>query len=306
MSVFLPTRENLERVAHEIAQGELAVLPTETVYGLAADALNYAAVAKIFELKGRPADNPLIVHVSSVEQIEDFADSVPDVVRSLAAAFMPGPLTVVLPKRSSVLDIVTGGLDTVAIRIPDHPACLAVIELSERALAMPSANPFMGLSPTKIDMLDRSIADSVCSIIDGGACTVGIESTVLDLTGEPTILRLGSVTREEIERVLSHKIGEGGTAHKAPGMYRRHYAPRTKCLATTAIDPATAGLVFDEPTNANQIRMSSDPKVYAQQLYASLADLDSQGHDEIFVVLPPLTAPWMAIWDRISKATATA
>ena len=159
MSVLLPTRENLERVAREIVSGELAVLPTETVYGLAADASNSEAVAKIFELKGRPADNPLIIHVSSVEQIEDFAAFVPEVVHQLTAAFMPGPLTVVLPKRSSVAKIVTGGLDTVAIRIPDHPACLAVIGLSGRALAMPSANPFMGLSPTRVDMLDPSIVD---------------------------------------------------------------------------------------------------------------------------------------------------
>ena len=200
--------------------------------------------------------------------------------------------------------MITGGLDTVAIRMPDHPACLAVMELGGLALAMPSANPFMGISPTNADMIDASICSGVAAIVDSGPCAIGIESTVLDLTGEPTILRPGSITREAIEEVLSLKVGEGGTAHKAPGMYRRHYAPRTRCMATTVIAPNAPGLVFDEPTNAHQIQMSREPSVYAQQLYASLADLDSQGHSVFYVVLPPMTAPWMAIWDRLSKATA--
>ena len=304
MITLQPTRENLSLVAERLSQGYLAVLPTETVYGLAVDAANADAAKRLFELKGRPSTNPLIVHVSSVDQVGHFAESIPATFQLLVDAFMPGPLTVVLPKRAHVPSVITGGLDTVAIRMPDHPACLAVMELRGLALAMPSANPFMGISPTNIDMIDPDIYAGVAAVIDGGPCAIGIESTVLDLTGEPSILRPGSISREEIEEVLSLKVGEGGTAHKAPGMYRRHYAPRTKCVATTIIDPDAPGLVFDEPTNDNQIRMSYEPKVYAQQLYASLADLDSQGHDVFYVVLPPMTAPWMAIWDRLSKATA--
>jgi L-threonylcarbamoyladenylate synthase len=304
MTPLQPTRENLAFAAQELRNGNLAVLPTETVYGLAADATNEEAVRKIFEVKGRPSDNPLIVHISSLKQIHQFASFVPSSVQTLAEAFMPGPLTVVLPKQINVSETVTGGLDTVAIRMPDHPACLAVMELGDLSLAMPSANPFMGLSPTNVSMVAPTIVAGVSVLIDGGSCAVGIESTVLDLTGEPTILRLGSIRREDIEQVLSLKVGEGGTSRKAPGMYRRHYAPRTKCTVVGTVSSEQPGLVLGEPANANQIQMSSDYGSYARQLYASLADMDSRGLDEFFIQAPPMNVHWLAVWDRLSKATS--
>ena len=303
MSVLQPTRDNLLWVANEISEGRLAILPTETVYGLAADANNPEAVANIFKLKGRPADNPLIVHIASVKQIEQFASAIPESVQYLAEAFMPGPLTLVLPKRPTVSDILTAGLDTVAIRLPDHPACLAVMELGSLALAMPSANLFMGLSPTRVEMIDLQLAKRVAAVVDGGPCAVGIESTVLDLTGEPTILREGSVTRQNIESVLNRSIGVGAKSRKSPGMYKRHYASRTKCKILLKIGRSEPGLVFEEPANENQIQMPKDPSAYAHLLYASLADLDSRGLTEFFVEPPPDTHEWIAVWDRLSKAT---
>jgi L-threonylcarbamoyladenylate synthase len=304
MSSFQPTRENLALTAKFLVEGKLAILPTETVYGLAADATNTEAVANIFKLKGRPSDNPLIVHISSLKQIIRFADSLPTCVQVLAEAFMPGPLTIVLPKRPDVSKIVTGGLETVAIRMPDHPSCLAVLELGDLALAMPSANPFMGLSPTNVNMIDPVIAEGVAAIIDGGPCAIGIESTVLDLTGEPTILRLGSIGKDEIEQVLRMKVEEGSTSRKAPGMYRRHYAPRTKCMVVGKVSPEHPGLVLGEPANLDQIQMSSDPRIYAQHLYASMAELDGRGFDEFHIQAPPMNVLWLAVWDRLSKATS--
>jgi L-threonylcarbamoyladenylate synthase len=304
MNPLSPTLENLQKVASQLRDGKLAILPTETVYGLAADAKNPHAVGAIFALKGRPAENPLIVHVSSIDQIEHFAASIPDAVHLLASAFMPGPLTLVLPKRTHVSSVLTGGLDSVAIRMPDHPACLGVMELGGLALAMPSANPFMGLSPTNVDMIDPSLISGISFIIDGGPCTLGIESTVLDLTGEPTVLRPGSVTREEIEGVLQLTVAERSAIRKAPGMYKRHYAPRTQCLVVTEVEEADAGLVFGVPKNSNQIQMPSEPRAYASLLYASMADLDGRNLSEFYVQLPPITEGWTAVMDRLSKATS--
>jgi L-threonylcarbamoyladenylate synthase len=303
MNVLAPSRENLAFVAQELCNGKLAVLPTETVYGLAADATNETAVKAIFELKGRPADNPLIVHISSLRQLKDFASEIHPLINDLAEAFMPGPLTIVLPKQPHVSNLVTGGLDTVAIRMPDHPVCLGILELGGLALAMPSANPFMGLSPTNALMIDPQIGNGVVAVVDGGACSVGIESTVLDLTGKPTILRPGAISREEIEMVLQRHVDEGSQGHKSPGTYKRHYAPRTKCSISMQVGDEEPGLVFESPTNANQIQMAKDPKEYAHCLYANIADLDSRGLAQFFIQAPPHLPSWTAVWDRLSKAT---
>lgn len=305
MNIVTPTRENLDSVAVALLAGRHAILPTETVYGLAADATNEVAVRQIFQLKGRPADNPLIVHVSSLKQAEEFVLELPESAHQLAEAFMPGPLTLVLPKRVGVSDAVTGGLNTVAIRMPDHPACLGVMELGNLALAMPSANLFMGLSPTRADMVTPELGDQVFAVVDGGPCQFGIESTVLDLTGEPRILRPGSITRDEIEAVLSRDVFVGGTSdRKSPGMYRRHYAPRTRCIIVPTLEPDRPGLVFGNPSNSNQIRMSHDPMAYARELYAAMADLDARQLSEFAIAAPPEDSRWAAVWDRLSKATA--
>lgn len=304
MRPLQPTRENLARVAQYLREGQLAILPTETVYGLAADATNTDAVAKVFNLKRRPADNPLIIHISSLSQIDQFAAKIPDTVHVLAEAFMPGPLTMVLPKHPSVSALVTGGLNTVAIRMPDHSACLAVMELGELCLAMPSANLFMGLSPTNVNMIDSEIANGVAMVVDGGPCSIGIESTVLDLTAEPSILRLGSISKAEIEQVLRVNVSEDSTVRKAPGMYRRHYSPRTKCTICSSLGPKEAGLVFDRPMNESQIQMPNTAAEYARQLYAHMAELDAKGLDEFKIQAPPETVEWAAVWDRLTKATA--
>jgi L-threonylcarbamoyladenylate synthase len=304
MSPVQPTRENLALAASHILGGALTVLPTETVYGLAANAMSPTAVEKIFQLKGRPADNPLIVHIASLKQMELFVEAIPKEVHKLAEAFMPGPLTIVLPKLPHISDVLTGGLNTVAIRMPDHPACLAVMELGDLALAMPSANPFMAISPTSAQMIDSTISNGVAMIIDGGPCPIGIESTVLDLTGEPTILRPGSVLREDIELVLSKVVRDGGTGRKSPGMYQRHYAPRTSCTVTSKLSDSQPGLVLEAPANQLQIHMPLEPVSYARQLYASMAEMDSLGLEEFFIQAPPMNVHWVAIWDRLAKATS--
>ncbi len=305
MNILRPTRENLDDVAVALLAGQHAILPTETVYGLAANAANEEAVRQIFALKGRPADNPLIVHVSSLKQAEGFVAELPESAHLLAEAFMPGPLTLVLPKRPEVSSIITGGLNTVAIRMPDHPACLGIMELGNLALAMPSANIFMGLSPTKVEMINTLLAEKVYAIVDGGACRFGIESTVIDLTGEPTILRPGSISREEIEAVLSREVrARGAGVRNSPGMYRRHYAPRTPCRIVASLGSDQPGLVLDRPSNSHQIQLPRDPAEYARQLYAAMAELDTHGLPEFGIVAPPEDGRWTAVWDRLSKATA--
>ncbi len=304
MKILTPTRDNLDQVAIALLAGNHAVLPTETVYGLAADATNVAAVAKIFEIKGRPTDNPLIVHVSSLKQAEEFVVEIPEVGHLLAEAFMPGPLTLVMPKRAHVSDVLTGGLDTVAIRMPDHPACLGVMELGNLALAMPSANRFMGLSPTRASMVDPEIGDQVFAIVDGGPCIYGIESTVLDITEGPRILRPGSITQDEIESVLHQKVQLGSGPHRrSPGMYRRHYAPRTPCHIVPQLDGVTPGLSFAPAITDDQIQMPLDPGEYARVLYAALAEMDAKGLTSFVISAPPEDDRWTAVWDRLSKAT---
>lgn len=306
MKPLRPVEPNLRRAANALLAGELVVLPTETVYGLAADAANPEAVEKIFEAKGRPSDNPLIVHVSHMEAVELWSDHMPKGLLKLARAFWPGPLTVVMPKNPRVPRVVTAGLDTIAIRIPSHSIALAVLELTDMGLAMPSANPFMGLSPTRADRIDPSLAAHVACIIDGGPCRVGIESTVLDLSdGTPKILRPGMITAEEIEAVIGAVELVGGDERKAPGMYKRHYAPRVPTVLLQKAEEGDAGLVFGYSTGEDQIQMPSDPVSYAKKLYVALSDLEGRGLERIVIEEPPRGSEWAGVWDRVSKATAS-
>jgi len=301
-----PVEPNLRRAANALLAGDLVVLPTETVYGLAADAANPEAVAKIFEAKGRPQENPLIVHVSHMDAVELWSDHLPKGMLKLARAFWPGPLTVVLPKNPRVPNIVTAGLDTVAIRIPSHSLALAVLEMTGMGLAMPSANPFMGLSPTRADRIDPTVAAHVACIIDGGPCRVGIESTVLDLSdGTPKILRPGMITAEEIEAVIGSLEVLGDSERKSPGMYRRHYSPRVPTVLVQKATAQDAGLVLGYTDSPNQIQMPSDPVNYAKKLYVALSDLEGRGVDRIVIEEPPKSSEWAGVWDRVSKATAS-
>jgi len=328
--ILEPTIASLSQVAKELAQGGIAVLPTETVYGLAASIEHPSAIEAIFRAKGRPNDNPLIVHIHSIEQLGKLAVDIPEAVKQLAHAFWPGPLSVVLKKSDKVSGLITAGGDTVAIRMPDHPVPLAVMAQENLCLAMPSANLFMGLSPTSAGMVGAEIVSASYAVIDGGPCSVGIESTVLDLSGEvPTILRLGVISAEEISAVLGESVkvaetiervteavvtevagSEAGGAEvlRSPGQYKRHYAPRTKAILVNKISQNGYGLSclrsVESPLFAGrQIFVGDTPREYAKNLYAALAELDALGIEVIEIEKPPTSEAWQAVWDRLIKAT---
>jgi L-threonylcarbamoyladenylate synthase len=328
--ILEPTIASLSQVAKELAQGGIAVLPTETVYGLAASIEHPSAIEAIFRAKGRPNDNPLIVHIHSIEQLGKLVVDIPEAVKQLAHAFWPGPLSVVLKKSDRVSGAITAGGDTLAIRMPDHPVPLAVMAQENLCLAMPSANLFMGLSPTSAGMVGAEIVSASYAVLDGGPCSVGIESTVLDLSGEvPTILRLGVISAEEISAVLgeSVKVAEtiervteavgtevvrseaGGTeVLRSPGQYKRHYAPRTKAILVNKISQNGYGLsclrsVESPLSTGRQIFVGDTPREYAKNLYAALAELDALGIEVIEIEKPPTSEAWQAVWDRLIKAT---
>lgn len=307
MTILKPTHENIVRAAEAIRAGELVGMPTETVYGLAADATNREAVLKIFELKHRPAENPLIVHVAHLAQVGLLASDFPERAQRLAELFWPGPLTLILPKREEVLPEVTGGLATVAVRIPSHPVALRLIDEASVPIAAPSANPFMGLSPTRAAHLDKVMAEGLSLVLDGGACEVGLESTVVDLSSaEPRLLRPGGIPRADIERALGQRLSERSSDLSAgerasPGQYPKHYAPRTPVRLTDELHLGDAGITFLDPW-PNQIQLPRDPREYAISLYAALHKLDAAGHQEILIESPPETPEWEAVWDRLRKA----
>lgn len=304
MRILPPTPENIAEAAEAIRRGKLVGMPTETVYGVAADALNPEAVRRTFAAKGRPADNPLIVHLADVAEVDRVAADFPLSAAVLAQHFWPGPLTLVLPKQDEVPDAVTAGLETVAVRVPGHPVAQALIEAAGTPVSAPSANPFMGLSPTRAEDIAPEVAKHLALILDGGPCEVGLESTVVDLHEAPfRLLRPGRISREEIEEVLEREIADREEAVKrSPGLYRRHYAPRTPVRLVDRLGAEDAGLTLEAPLNANQIRLPLDPHLYGAALYASLHLLDRKGLREIAVQAPPRSAEWEAVWDRLGRA----
>ncbi len=305
MSARLPTPENIAAAARIIQQGGAVVVPTETVYGLACDALDEKAVARVYEIKGRPAENPLIVHIASYEDAALVADVSNPLVKLLADAFWPGPLTLVLKKNPQVPRITTAGLDTVAVRVPSHPVARELILASERPLAAPSANVFMGLSPTRVENIDPEIQVEVEIILDGGPCEYGLESTVVDLSGpNPAILRPGAVSRASIQALIGRPLGENppNGPRRAPGMYPRHYAPRALLKLVDGLHYDDSGLTFGETKHEHQIKMPRDPKAYAANLYSALKRLDSEGVEVILVERPPENLDWEAVNDRLRRA----
>jgi L-threonylcarbamoyladenylate synthase len=285
-----------------LARGELVVMPTETVYGLAGNALDVEAVRRIFAAKGRPAENPLIVHVASVEGARGITADWPSEAQLLAEKFWPGPLTMVLPKAAVVPDSVTAGKGTVAVRVPSHPVALELLREVGMPLAAPSANRFTELSPTRSEDVDPAIAGAAFCVLDGGPCDVGIESAIVDLSAAfPILLRPGVLGRTELEAVVG-PLGEPSGGVRAPGMYPRHYAPATPVRLAVGLAESEAGITFGEPGNVNQVLLSSDPAEYAARLYATLRDLDGRGLDEIVIELPPQTPEWEAVLNRLSKA----
>jgi L-threonylcarbamoyladenylate synthase len=284
-----------------IRAGELVAFPTETVYGLGANALNAAAVEKIFEAKGRPAESPLIVHVDSIEMARELAREWPEKAEKLAKRFWPGPLTLVLPKKKHVPDRVTAGLDTVGIRMPANPIALALIQEAGLPVAAPSANRFSELSPTTAQHVRGAMGDRVAMVLDGGRTTVGIESTVLSLAGpEAILLRPGMISQAEIEEVIG-PVSNGrdvtGSAHPSPGMHARHYSPRTPLILVKPDQPPSSG-------HGVRLRMPTDPSQYAAVLYERLHQADSENWDWIEIELPPEDPPWAAIRDRLERAAA--
>ena len=307
MVVLNPSPEVLESAAARIRAGGVVVIPTETVYGLACSALDAAAVRRVFEIKGRPNEHPLIVHVEGIAQARQVASEWPPEAQLLAERFWPGPLTLVLPRRSIVPPETAGGLDTVAIRMPAHPVAADLIHRVGVPLAAPSANLFMGLSPTDAQSIDPAIMVDVEMVIDGGPCEVGLESTVVDLSdGAPRILRPGGIGRADIQSALGRPLGEipPNSIRRSPGMHPRHYAPRARVILVESVAPDRPGLVLGEPANDLQIRLPAEARAYGAMLYSSLRRLDLQGVEEIWVELPPAGDEWEAVQDRLRRASA--
>jgi L-threonylcarbamoyladenylate synthase len=305
MSIVRATPEYILQAAKLLREGKLIGIPTETVYGIAANALNEQAVAKIFELKGRPSENPLIVHVHNSTSAITLAREFPAAARKLADLFWPGPLTIVVEKSLLVPSIVTAGLNTVAIRVPDHPVALSLIQQAGVPLSAPSANKFMSLSPTTASMIDPDIASGLEMVLDGGPCEIGIESTVVDLTGSsPVILRRGQISEQQIAEALNTSVGESDEIERrSPGMYPKHYAPRSPVKLVDHLEPGQAGITFDNPNGPNQIPVERNARAFAKSLYHSLFDLDQMRIGTIFVQTPPRTEEWQAVWDRLTKIT---
>ncbi len=301
--------------AEAILNGEIVVMPTETVYGLAADASNPEAIGKVFAAKGRPLENPLIAHVASIEMAKSLTTVWDQRAQALAEAFWPGPLSMVLPrKRGMICDLAAANLDSVAIRMPDHPVAMSLLESCGRALCAPSANRFAHLSATQVRDLDQEMIAATSVVLDGGPCKIGIESTVVSLLSNSSqILRKGIISEDQIQSVL------GGTAesspgpqeilaatspnlHLSPGQYAKHYAPDavTKLVDFATCD--TALLFGRQPTYANQISMPTDPAGYASTLYAALHQLERTQTSLIEIEKPPQDTEWSAVWDRLQRS----
>ncbi len=309
---FRVTGQQIQEAAVLLREGKLVAFPTETVYGLGANALDAAAVARVFEAKGRPHTSPLIVHVSSIEMARALADEWPDTAQRLAERFWPGPLTLVVKKKSSIPDVVTAGLPTVGLRMPAHPVALALLREATIPVAAPSANRFTELSPTTAEHVRRGLGQRVAYILDGGPCPVGIESTVISVVDEPpVILRPGGVSRSDIEAVIglvSRHTQSADGSHPSPGMHPQHYRPKTPLIlisdGTIPQDGEGAYLQLrNRPSRGvTVIVMPSDPREYAARLYALLHELDDQGYAWIAVDVPPDAAEWEGVLDRLRRA----
>lgn len=324
MPLFPATSAHIESAARRLQNGELVAFPTETVYGLGADARAAAAVAQIYQLKGRPAFNPLIVHVADIEgarQIVEWDER----AQTLAQQFWPGPLTLVLPSRGAVCAAVSAGLETVAIRIPAHPVALELLRQSKLALAAPSANRSQQISPTRASHVAASLGEAAW-VLDGGSCEIGLESTVLDLTGQtPQILRPGALGARELQPLIGEvrtatetKADDDQTPQASPGQMARHYAPHAVVRlfshltdahfhAVAVGDGKKLGVLSLEPTNlsAHEIVLPAQPTGYARQLYAALYELDAAGVELILIEEVPATPSWDAVRDRLQRAATT-
>lgn len=298
------THDEIQKAAEIIRAGGLVVFPTETVYGLGANALDVAAVRKIYELKGRPATSPLIVHIASIKQAREFATEWPAEAERLAREYWPGPLTLVVPKKPQIPDDVTAGLPTVGLRVPRHPVALELLREAGLPIAAPSANRFTQLSPTTAQHVREAFGDEVPFLLDGGPCEVGLESTVIAVTPDGLeVLRPGMAIVDDAAAVLE----PNETAHRSPGQHKRHYSPHTRVLLVSNGHVPGHGrgayLWIARVNKADrEIRMPGEPAEYAAQLYRRLHELDREGFDWIAVEFPPDTPEWAAIRDRLTRA----
>jgi L-threonylcarbamoyladenylate synthase len=320
--IYKPTRRNLTHLANELKRGQLVAIPTETVYGLAADALNPAACAKIFKAKRRPANDPLIVHVLNVEEAEKIADLNP-IARTLAKQFWPGALTLVLPKKNCVPKIVTSGGDTVAVRCPAHPVALSLLRIAKIPLAAPSANPFGYISPTEASHVIDGLGDRIEHVIDGGPCEIGVESTILDLSNPsaPKVLRPGLITAEQLQPFVDSKIktpkkqrAQSNARQLAPGMLSRHYSPLTSLsflsASTNRNQPDIGVIHVRKPTRVSVgdhwLSKRGSLREIARNLYSVLRAADAVGYKRIYVERLPANSGQLAVAinDRLRRATA--
>ena len=324
----------IDAAAAILRHGGVVAIPTETVYGLAADASNPDAVRRIFQIKGRPADHPLIVHLSDKAQLGHWAREIPEAAYLLAEHFWPGPLTLILPRNKHVSDAVTGGQDTVGLRVPSHPVALALLRAMgpAAALAAPSANRYGRISPTTAAHVREELGDSVDMIIDGGPCEVGLESTIVSFAADTvTVLRPGGIPLADLEKVLQHKVvvaDSSGSNVRVSGSKLSHYAPVTplEILASSdlwqrACELEKQGLrvatlewsVPDAALTQNKVHsdhqrivrsaMPADPAAYGQMLYATLRRLDGAHFDRLLAEATPATTAWMAVADRLQRAS---
>lgn len=309
--------------------GGVVAFPTETVYGLGADVSNFSAVRRVFEIKKRPADHPLIVHFADSSRLHHWAREIPEQAWQLAEYFWPGPLTLILPRSRHVPENVTGGQDTVGLRVPDHPVALALLNAlgPEGALAAPSANRFGRLSPTTAAHVREELGDTVDMVLDGGACKVGLESTIVGFNDHAAIiLRPGGISLEALEEVLGGKViapGRRKQAVRVPGSLASHYAPDTplelwltESLWQRALELEAQGLRTvimtwsdqnperPERRNLAHFAMPAEPKVYGSRLYATLRRLDNERFDRLLIEAPPDDPAWMAITDRLQRAAS--
>lgn len=317
MAVAPSTPEAIRRAADILRTGGLVAFPTETVYGLGADARSEAAVERVFLVKGRPRFDPLIVHIASTAVLDELSPRIDERTRMLAAAFWPGPLTLVLPKLAKVPDIVSAGLPTVAVRMPRHPVALALLREFDGPIAAPSANPFGYLSPTLAAHVDRQIGTKIDLVLDGGPSDVGLESTIVDLSVDrPVLLRAGAIETERIEEVVG-KLGRPSKSDtpRAPGQLESHYAPRAKLvlLDAPAREPSPGGragllrIAAREPAPkgfcaVETLSASGDLREVAANLFAALHRLDEQSLDVIYAEPVPDRGLGAAIMDRLRRA----
>ena len=322
MPIFPATPSHIRAAARRLQSGELVAFPTETVYGLGANARDANAVAQIYAAKGRPAFNPLIVHVADIAGAREIVEW-DSRAQLLAEAFWPGPLTLILPSRGAVCRAVSAGLPSVAVRVPAHPVALELLRQSQLALAAPSANHSQQLSPTRAAHVAASLGEAIW-VLDGGPCEIGLESTVLDLTGATArILRPGALGPRDLQPIIGElspppaaatSPGDDETPRASPGQMAKHYAPRARVRlfshltdahfhAVALGDGKKLGVISLEQTTlkAHEIRLSSEPAAYARQLYAALHEMDEAGVELILIEEVPANPAWDAVRDRLAR-----